>query len=85
MGKYDPIVGQENYSFCERVTATGSSPWHIRKLSESGPRPTGGADTPSLCGDKMGWDLNKVPITEHHLTHCCQKCAEAFRREVHHV
>lgn len=78
MGRYDPIPGQENYSFCE--SATSSSLWHIRKLSDRGPRPTGGADTLSLCGDNMGWDLNKVPISEHHLTHCCEKCADIFRK-----
>jgi hypothetical protein len=44
---------------------------------------TGGVDTPSLCGhvkpERGGWDVN-VKITEHHLSHACPKCVEAYRK-----
>ena len=80
------------HAFCESVMASGTSPWHIRKLSPAGLKLTGGIDTPSLCervrpfGDKTktnpgggGWDLN-VRISPHHLEHCCPKCAEDYRK-----
>lgn len=67
------------FSFCESVHAGSTSPWHIRKLTDVGRKLGGGIDTASLCGrvDK-GWDL-EVEITEHHLTHTCAACAEAYR------
>ena len=68
------------YSFCEGVHAGPRSPWHIRKLSREGLKPSGGLDTTTLCGKiapngvKMaggrtgwgGWDL-EVEITAAHL------------------
>lgn len=67
------------YSFCESVTATTSSPWHLRELDGQGPRYTGGITTSSLCGlVTRGWDL-KVAITEHHLGHSCKRCVEKYR------
>lgn len=65
------------FVFCESINASGISPWHIRKLTDKGLKLGGGADTDTLCGREMAWDLN-VDITEHHLTHCCKKCAEVF-------
>lgn len=66
-----------NYSFCESQWATGTSPWHIRRLTKLGKKLSGGADTPALCGRKVAWDL-EVDITEHHLTHCCICCREEY-------
>lgn len=68
------------YSFCETVTATGSSPWHIRLLTDVGQKFGGGADTPALCDREVAWDL-EVEITDHHLSHCCKKCAEGYREK----
>lgn len=66
------------YSFCESVTAGSGSPWHIRRLTEFGPKPGGGADTDALCGRKVCWDI-EVKITDPLLEHCCQECAELYR------
>jgi hypothetical protein len=68
------------FSFCESVWATSSSRWHIRILSQVGRKPSGGIDTPFLCGTKVphGWDLN-VEITEHHLAHTCPLCVAHYR------
>jgi len=68
------------FSFCETVWATGTSPWHIRRLTDVGRKPGGGADTPALCGRQVAWDL-EVEITEHHLGHACQACVAAYRAE----
>lgn len=65
------------FAFCESIYATGTSPWHIRKLTSKGIKLGGGADTESLCGRKMAWDLD-VKITQHHLDHCCNKCSKAY-------
>ena len=87
------IPGSELYSFCESVTASSRSPWHIRKLDETGRHTGGGITTPSLCGLVKprgaahgalgGWDLDeKVVITAHHGGHCCTKCWEKFNAEI---
>lgn len=78
------------YSFCESVIGIG--PWHIRVLTPVGQKLGGGIDSPSLCGRVRpdgddtpthrglgGWDLN-VPITKHHLTHCCRFCCEEYEK-----
>ena len=69
------------FSFCEQAAATGGSPWHIRKLSSAGRKLGGGADTRSLCGREVCWDL-EVRITAHHLMHCCPQCASEFERTI---
>lgn len=66
------------YSFCETVTATSISPWHIRKLTEKGKKLGGGADTLALCGIKVSCDL-KTDIDEIHLKHACKKCVEGLK------
>jgi len=78
------------YAFCESVHAGPTSPWHIRQLTQVGLKLGGGIDSASLCGHLMpqgvrvgerlgggGWDLSVV-ITEHHLSHACQRCAAAY-------
>jgi len=45
------------FSYCEPVTASSIPNWHIRKLGKRGLRPTGGADTKSLYGKEVSWDL----------------------------
>jgi len=39
---------EQQYTYCESVHGIG--PWHIRKLSDKGPKFGGGIDTQSLCG-----------------------------------
>ena len=70
-------MSQTKPVFCERATASYISPWHIR-IPTDGLKLGGGAKTPALCGAVVAWDL-KVPFTDHHLGHCCRKCAEAYR------
>ena len=70
-------MSQDKAVFCERATASAVSPWHIR-IPTDGLKFGGGAGTPALCGAKVAWDL-KVPITNHHLGHCCQRCTEAYK------
>jgi len=68
----------EKFSFCETAVATPYSSWHIRKLTDKGKFLSGGADTPSLCGIKVAWDLN-VPLNPFHLEKkACKKCKEAL-------
>lgn len=83
-GTYAPGEVPE-YSFCEKVTAGGTTPWHIRKVATR-LFLTGGIDSPSLCGQVDpakpfggGWDVN-VKISERHLQHTCPKCVEIYRR-----
>ena len=69
------------YSFCESVHATSTSPWHIRPLTSAGRKLGGGIDTPSLCGVvRVGWDL-KTPIDDVRLRHCgvCKTCKAVYR------
>jgi hypothetical protein len=73
------------FAFCESVHATGTSPWHIRRVV--GPLKLGGGiDSGSLCKRVRstaegggGWDL-EVRITSHHLSHACPGCVEEYRR-----
>ena len=67
------------YSFCETGTATSTSNWHIRKITNNGLKLGGGADTPSLCGRKVCWDL-KVKIEKIGLEHCCKNCAKEYQK-----
>lgn len=86
------------YSLCEPSQAAAMAKWHVRKLSDAGPKYGGGIDTPSLCkkvqpwgepvpGKKYkgygGWDL-EVRITQHHLEHnVCGECRTLLLEELH--
>ncbi len=66
------------YAFCECAYASGVSRWHIRRLTEAGYKLGGGADTLSLCGKKVSWDL-KVTITAYHLEkNACLVCRKVY-------
>lgn len=78
--KSKPAVVLPTHSFCETMFASGVTPWHIRKLTTVGRKLGGGADTPSLCGKDVAWDLS-VEITSHHLTHCCLYCRRIYEQE----
>jgi hypothetical protein len=68
------------FSFCESVTAAG--PWHIRRLTAVGQKFGGGADTLSLCGRKVAWDMRaQIQPDLLHPQFCCNKCAEQWKNE----
>lgn len=70
------------FSFCEGVWASSFSPWHIRQLTAAGKKLGGGADTKSLCGREMSWDL-ETEIGEHRLSVLtCQKCLAEYRKAI---
>ena len=71
-----------NYSFCEAVTATSFSKWHIRRLSRVGQKFGGGADTPALCGRKVSWDLKAEVNPEMVDDWTCFTCREIYKDEV---
>jgi hypothetical protein len=72
--KQTPI---EQYAYCETVTATAISKWHIRKLTEVGKKLSGGADTPALCGRKVCWD-RALDIIDSDKDFVCEKCFKEY-------
>jgi hypothetical protein len=83
-----PAALSTGLAFCERVTATATSPKHIRKLSERGLITGGGADTPALCGAVVAWDttavtslfdLERIQANAHDTYRICQQCLPAAR------
>lgn len=71
----DPV---DEFSFCESMHATGTSPWHIRKLTAQGRKLGGGADTVALCGREVAWDL-EVKVTPEFGDFVCSKCVDEFQ------
>jgi hypothetical protein len=66
------------YSFCENVHAGPLARWHIRELTDKGKKLGGGADSRSLCGRQVDWDL-EVKLTEYHLANnTCLECLKKF-------
>ena len=66
------------YAFCESLGAHWNSPWHIRPLSELGKKMGGAADTLSLCGRKVAWDM-KPDVNPHQLHLACEHCRENYQ------
>ena len=70
------------YALCERMTATGTSPHHIRMLTEQGMLKSGGADTLALCEAKVAWDTSALLLADlprllenqHASFHICVEC-----------
>lgn len=73
-----------DFSFCETVTASGTTPWHIRRLTQAGQFLGGGADTLALCGRSVSWDI-RIPIKPDHLhaKMVCLACRERFAEIFH--
>jgi len=70
----------KEYAFCESAWAGSRTPWHIRRLTDAGRKPGGGADTKALCGREVAWDLKAdVDLS---CDRCCRKCAEAYAAAV---
>jgi hypothetical protein len=68
-GRVVPPIDFDKLSFCESVTASGRSPWHLRELTDVGKKLGGGIDTASFCeivrptkAGLGGWDID-VPVT----------------------
>ena len=57
-------VSVPEYSLCERVTATDTSPRHIRKVNSGILFRGGGADTPALCGGQVSWDTRALDLAD---------------------
>ena len=75
-------------AYCERATATATSPKHLRNLSERGLITGGGADTPALCGEMVAWDvfevaslfdLERTQANSHDSFRLCQQCLHGAR------
>lgn len=75
-------------SYCETIHATGTSPHHIRVLTDEGMKTGGGADTPALCGVDVAWDTSIVAslkeldariANEHPSNRVCVNCREIAR------
>lgn len=72
-GHSEHVEPMTEYAFCETVTASGGTPWHIRPLTAAGKKLSGGADTPALCGRIVAWDLS-VLICSDSLEMACPRC-----------
>lgn len=80
-----PEPAGPEFSFCERVTATPTSPLHIRELTARGLFTSGGADTAALCEAVVAWDTHKISLSElpemaaaqHATFRICQSCTDA--------
>lgn len=59
-----PVEVTPQYALCERVTASPTSPQHIRLLPTGEVFPSGGADGPALCGAKVAWDTRRVLLAD---------------------
>ena len=81
-GEIGRKLGSPEYSFCEMVTASAVSPWHIRRLTSRGLMLGGGADTLAFCGRKVSWDL-EVQLSRERVdaTYTCVDCAWQYRAE----
>lgn len=75
----------DKISYCESVYATGTSPWHLRRLTAAGRKLGGGVDTASLCGrvqPPYGWDLeSKVDLLKGSVCLACVAALCAAERE----
>ena len=82
MGKKEEEQKEERWYFCESVGASSFPQWHIRPRGPKGRMEGGGADTESLCGRKMAWDL-KVEVTPkfiEQISGICLPCRGAWRQ-----
>jgi hypothetical protein len=80
------------FAFCERISATASSPQHIRRVGTEGLMLGGGAPETTLCGTLLrgGWDLPSpvtwtlveslsTPRPSDGRVFLCGDCAESYR------
>ena len=63
---------------CETATAGPWTPHHLRRLSDSGPKMGGGADTPAFCGRQVAWDVRPADLRDlAPPLYICVRCVEA--------
>lgn len=65
----------KQYTFCETIHASAASPWHIRESTKAGKKLGCVADTPSLCGRKVSWDIG---VEFSLLFTCCNTCRAVY-------
>jgi hypothetical protein len=69
------------YAVCETVNAISL---HLRVLTETGRHPSGGADSPTLCGLIAAWDTRVPTPSPNKLTNwLCSKCQEIYQAQPH--
>jgi hypothetical protein len=75
------VSHDKGHAFCETIAANLT---HIRPLTAAGRKPSGGADTPALCGAKVLWDT-ATPFTSAKVASwnawpyaLCSRCKAAF-------
>jgi hypothetical protein len=75
-----PFTG---YCYCEKASATATSPVHIRRVTDEGMFTGGGSGLVSLCGEKMAWDTSGIAsfrdleariANAHDTNRTCTKC-----------
>lgn len=76
----EPVIDLSKYAFCETKHASSGSRWHIRKLTSAGRKQGGGADSRSLCGLEVSWDL-RTPVTPEQVATACGHCARGLAVE----
>lgn len=70
------------YSFCETVTATSVSKWHIRKTVRKDLKFGGGVTEPALCGRSVSWDI-RAEVTQRSATElACSTCKDIYLSQV---
>jgi hypothetical protein len=86
-------LSSPQYSFCERSTATATSPWHIRRVGEEGIKLGGGAPDTALCSAELrkGWDVQREvtaqavillsKVDESGRRGLCENCAGCYLAE----
>lgn len=76
-------LARPRFAFCENVTASAISPIHIRLLTGSGLKPSGGADTMALCGHPVAWDcpgvVNEATLAD---SRTCRRCRDLWDQTV---
>lgn len=84
-----PAVTPARLSWCERVTASPTSPSHIRVVPAGEDLVLGGGlRVPALCGRDLegGWDTHAIPdakhildtiANEHETNRTCRGCSDA--------
>lgn len=85
------VEAAPSHAFCEPVTATPTSYWHIREVGPEGLKLGGGVPNAPLCGRDLrhGWDLTSKVTPESASTSSqprpgdgriflCPSCAESY-------
>ena len=71
----------EGLSRCETIAASGT--YHLRRLTARGQLPSGGCDSPTMCGLRAAWDVpggvtHEWLESRPHYGRPCRRCVEAL-------